>query len=80
MSATLIATYANGVFTPKSPVDLPENATVELVVKEPPASTTAKPEPGSPEAWAAYIQHLKESNYRFGGGRFDRESLYDDRI
>lgn len=78
MTTTLIATYANGVFTPETPVDLPENAKVELVLKEPPARETP-PAPGSPEAWQAYIQHLKESNYRFGG-RFDRESLYDDCI
>lgn len=75
MTTTLIATCDNGVFTPETPVDLPENAKVELVLKEPSVETTAKPEPGSLEPWDAYIQHWKASSYRFGGGRFDRESL-----
>lgn len=79
MPTTLIATYVNGVFKPETPVDLPENAKVELTLKTTNGATAAKPAPGSPEAWEAYIQHLITSTYHFGN-RFDRDSLYDDRI
>mgnify|MGYP000533558897 CR=1 FL=1 len=79
MTTTLIATYANGVFTPETPVDLPENAKVHLVVEKPPTEVAARPEPGSPEAWQAYIQHLKHSTFRSGEPRPSRDELYEGR-
>ncbi len=79
MTTTLIATYANGVFKPDTPVDLPENAKVELTLN--PATETApvKPAPGSPEAWEAYIRHCREAPLHSGVGWQGRDELYDRR-
>jgi|GEM_PF-4645217 len=79
MTTTLIATYADGVFKPESPVDLPENFKVKLTFHPPNDVKPAKPKPGSPEAWDAYIQHLKELNFSSGEPRPTREELYEGR-
>lgn len=72
MTTRLIATYANGVLTPKEPLDLPENSEVALTVT---TESPQEPAEGSQEAWAAYLQHCSESKYSFT--RFNRELLYD---
>jgi predicted DNA-binding antitoxin AbrB/MazE fold protein len=79
MTTTLIATYSNGVFKPETPLDLPENAKVELTLKEPPAKERSKPKPGTPEAWEAYMRRCRESPLHSGVGWQGRDELYDRR-
>lgn len=77
MTTTLIATYANGVFTPQTPVDLPENAEFELTLKETRQENVPRPEPGSQDAWDAYLQRCRESPLHSGVGWQGRDELYD---
>lgn len=72
----VLAQFANGVFTPQRPVELPENATVELTLKIVNGAEPIGPAPGSPEAFGAYIEHLKTAKYHFAN-RWDRDALYD---
>jgi predicted DNA-binding antitoxin AbrB/MazE fold protein len=72
MTSHVVATYANGVFTPDEPVDLPQNSKVNLTVNIEPEQ---EPAAGSAEAWSAYLRHCSESKYHFT--RFNRELLYD---
>lgn len=77
MTTTLIATYTNGVFKPETPVDLPENAKVELTLKASDQATTTKPKPGSPEAVRAFLRMCRESPLHSGVGWLGRDELYD---
>ena len=76
MLTQLIATYANGVFTPETPVDLPENAKVELTLK-PTEIAATKPAAGSPEAVEAFLKMCRESPLHSGVGWQGRDELYD---
>lgn len=78
MSEVLVATYANGVFVPDHAVDLPENKRVKLTLETVDDDQPKTLEPGSDEAWNAYLQHLKESTFSSREPRPTREELYED--
>jgi predicted DNA-binding antitoxin AbrB/MazE fold protein len=75
----VVATFANGVFTPLDAIDLPENAKVELTVTTVSGAESA-PAPGSPQAIDAFIKFCKERPLRTGAVWNGRDELYDDRI
>jgi hypothetical protein len=79
MTSYLLATYANGVFTPETPVDLPENQKVELTLHPLNGVEPPEPRPGSAEAWEAYLGHVEKLQFRSGEPRPSRDELYEGR-
>jgi predicted DNA-binding antitoxin AbrB/MazE fold protein len=79
MTTTLIATYSDGVFKPETPVDLPENAKVELTLNATVKSLPGKAPVGSRSAMEAFVRHCRESPIRSGKPRPTREELYEGR-
>lgn len=77
MTTTLIATYTNGVFKPDSPINLPENAKVELTLKASDQDLAVNPGPGSPDAVQAFLRICRESPLHSGVGWQGRDELYD---
>jgi predicted DNA-binding antitoxin AbrB/MazE fold protein len=80
MTSHLAATYANGVFRPKQPVNLPENSEVNLIFETVVVAPPETPSPDWREAMAAFIQRCKESPLHTGAVWNGRDELYDDRI
>jgi predicted DNA-binding antitoxin AbrB/MazE fold protein len=80
MTSHLAATYANGVFTPKEPVNLPENSEVTLMFETVVERPTKTSSPDWREAMAAFIRRCQESPLHTGAVWNGRDELYDDRI
>jgi len=74
---SVMAHYANGVFTPMEPVSVPENTDVQIVVRVISPPTDASPAPGSRAARLAFAQWCHGSQFKSGRPRPTREELYD---
>ncbi|MDZ4689128.1 MAG: hypothetical protein SH850_28975 [Planctomycetaceae bacterium] len=77
MTVHVVVTYANGVFTPKTPVDLPENSTLDGYFKPTSADDANRPPVGSREAMEAFIRRCRESPLHSGAVWNGGDELYD---
>lgn len=77
MTATVLATYVDGVFRPAVPVDLPNNTQVELIMKTAGEPVIAQSAIGSREAIEAFIQHCRVQPLNTNVGWNGRDELYD---
>jgi hypothetical protein len=78
MTVHVVVKYANGVFTPQTPVDLPENSTLEAILQPAVSGMEEKQPPvGSREAMEAFIRRCRESPLHSGVVWNGRDELYD---
>lgn len=75
--------YRNGVFIPKTPVDLPEDTEIEIVVEKKGASVSTDESNLSTEERSRLLKQLVERMQKnpvpLNAPRFNREELYDRR-